>query len=95
MDSTLKYIIKTDKDRTFSLYIMEAKEYSKGNFIGLFLFYDEDNHFDSAERMWLKLRHRILFENSVELIKEKVTEYGFGRNEKYIFLEVQEPTAAG
>lgn len=89
---TNKYIIKTDCDRTYSLYIMEASEYCKGQYIGLFLYYDEDdNGIDKPERFWLKLRHRILFESSADIIKDKILEYGFGRNEKYIFIEVQEP----
>jgi hypothetical protein len=87
----VKYLIKTDNGRTYSLYIMEADEYLKGKFIGLFLYYDNGEDIDTAEDLWIKLRHRLLFENSVEAIKQKVMEYGDGRNEKYIFLEVQEP----
>jgi hypothetical protein len=88
---TLKYIIKTDNDRTYSLYIMEASEYLKGKYIGLFLYYDNGQEIGTAEELWSKLRHRLLFENSIEAVKAKVMEYGDGRNEKYIFLEVQEP----
>jgi hypothetical protein len=68
---TIKYIIKTDGDKTYSLYIMEAKEYHKGKYIALFLYYDDDE-FDDAEQLWLNLRHRILFENSIDAVKAKV-----------------------
>lgn len=87
-NNILKYIIKTDNDKTYSLYIMEATEYIKGKYIALFLFYD-DNDFENAEKLWLNLKHRILYENSIEGIKSKVIEYADGRNEKLIFLEVQ------
>lgn len=86
---TIKYIIKTNGDKTYSLYIMEAEEYHKGKYIALFLYYDDDE-FEDAEHLWLNLRHRILFENSIEAIKAKVIEYASGRNEKLIFLEIQE-----
>jgi hypothetical protein len=88
---TIKYIIKTDNNRTYSLYIMEADEYKKGKFIGLFLYYDNGEDIDSTEDLWMKLRHRLLFENSIDSVKARVIEYGDGRNERYIFLEVQEP----
>ena len=88
-NNTLKYIIKTDNDKTYSLYIMEAAEYIKGKYIALFLYYDDDD-FDSTEKLWLNLRHRLLFENSIEAIKSKIIEYADGRNEKLIFLQVQE-----
>ena len=91
MDSknTIKYIIKTDNDKTYSLYIMEAAEFHKDRFIALFLYYDDDE-FDNTEKLWMNLRHRILFENSIEVIKSKIIEYADGRNEKLIFLEIQE-----
>ena len=89
--NSLKYIINSGDDRTYILYIMETKEYKKGSYIGLFLYYDEEKAISSPEKLWLNLRHRILFENSIDAIKEKVREYGFGRNENYTFTEVQEP----
>ncbi len=92
INHTLKYIIKTDNDKTYSLYIMEASEYYKGKYIAIFLYYDDDD-FDNTEKLWLNLRHRILFENSVEAIKLKIIEYAGGRNEKLIFLQVQENPA--
>jgi hypothetical protein len=88
-NNTTKYIIKTDSDKTYSLYIMEAKEYQKGKYIALFLYYDEDE-FENTEKLWLNLRHRILYENSMDAVKAKIVEYASGRNEKLIFLEVQE-----
>lgn len=91
INNTLKYIIKTDNDRTYILYIMEVNELQKGKCIGLFLYYDEDD-FENTEKLWLNIRHRILFENSIEAIKSKVIEYADGRNEKLIFLEIQEST---
>jgi hypothetical protein len=90
MGTAVKYIIKTDSNRTYSLYIMDAKEYNKGKFIGLFLFYDED-FFEDSEKMWTNLRHRIFFESSANAIKEKVIEYTEGRFEKIIFIEIPEP----
>jgi hypothetical protein len=89
MNNAIKYIIKTDSDRTYSLYIMNPNEYNKGKYVGLFLYYNEDT-FEDTEKLWLNLRHRILFENSIEAIKEKVIEYTEGRNENIVFLEIQE-----
>jgi len=91
INNTLKYIIKTDNDKTYILYIMEVNEFQKGKCIGLFLYYDEDD-FENTEKLWLNIRHRILYENSIEAIKSKVIEYADGRNEKLIFLEIQEST---
>ncbi len=91
---TTKYILKTDGDKTYSLYIMEAKEYQKGKYIGLFLYYDDDE-FENTEKLWLNLRHRILYENSIDAVKAKIIEYASGRNEKLIFLEIQESTFPG
>ena len=91
--NSIKYIIKTGDDRTYILYVMETKEYKKGSYIGLFLYYDENNVMNTAEKLWMNLRHRILFENSLDAIKEKVREYGSGRNENYTFIEVQEPAS--
>jgi len=84
----IKYIVKTDNDKTYSLYIMEANEYQKGKYVSLFLYYDE-NDIDDTEKLWLNLRHRILYESSIEEIKNKIIEYGDGRNEKLFFLEIQ------
>jgi hypothetical protein len=89
VNHTIKYIIKTDSDKTYSLYIMEPKEIQKHKFIALFLFYD-DVDINDTEKLWLNLRHRILFENSIEDIKQKVIEYTSGRNEKLFFLELQD-----
>ncbi|MFI5144603.1 MAG: hypothetical protein ACHQJ4_03325 [Ignavibacteria bacterium] len=89
INNTIKYIIKTDNDKTYSLYIMEASEYIKGKYIALFLYYDDDD-FDNTEKLWLNIRHRILFENSIEAIKSKIIEYADGRNEKLMFLQIQE-----
>lgn len=86
---TIKYIIKTDNDKTYSLYIMEAKEIQKERYIALFLYYDDDE-INDTEKLWLNLRHRILFENSIEDIKTKIIEYTSGRNEKLFFLELQD-----
>ncbi len=86
----LKYLVKSNEDRTYSLYIMEAMEVSKGKYVALFLYYDEDREVTNAEKLWLRLKHRILYENSVDAIKDKVSEYGSGRNEDFVFLELNE-----
>lgn len=91
-NNIIKYIIKTDSDRTYSLYIMEASEYAKGKYVALFLYYDEDEY-ENTEKLWMNIRHRIFYENSVEAIKNKVTEYADGRNEKLMFLEIQNTPA--
>jgi hypothetical protein len=85
---TLKYLIKTSEDRTYSLYIMETEEFTKGKYIALFLYYDDNEGFNSPEKLWLRLKHRILYENTVDAIKDKVSEYGNGRNESFVFLEM-------
>ena len=82
-DNVIKYIIKTDNDKTYTLYIMEADQYKKGKYVALFLYYD-DNGYDDTEKLWLNLRHRIFYENSAEAIKNKVIEYADGRNEQLI-----------
>lgn len=87
-NNVIKYIVKTDNDRIYSLYIMEANEYKKGKYVSLFLYYDE-NDFNDSEELWLNLRHRILYESSIDAIKNKIIEYADGRNEKLIFLEIQ------
>jgi hypothetical protein len=83
MKNSIKYIVKTDGGRTYILHILEASEYKSNQYVGLFLYHDED----SLNDVWPHLRHRLLFENSVEAIKNKVTEYAEGRNEIIIFLE--------
>ncbi len=88
-NNIIKYIIKTDNDKTYSLYIMEADEFQKGRYVSLFLYYDE-NGFENTEKLWLNIRHRILYENSIEAIKTKVIEYADGRNEKLLFLEIED-----
>jgi len=92
-NQTIKYLIKTDNDKTYSLYVMEAVEFSQGKYVALFLYYDDED-FENTEKLWLNLRHRILYENTIEAIKSKVIEYADGRNEKLIFLEVQEMVTA-
>jgi len=87
MNIVNKYIIKTDNGKTYSLYAMDASEYREGRYVGLFLYYDDDD-FDDTERLWLNLRHRILFESSVDDVKGKILEYCEGRGEKIAFLEV-------
>ena len=91
-NNIIKYIIKTDNDRTYSLYIMEASEYAKGKYVALFLYYDDDKY-ENTEKLWMNIRHRIFYENSVESIKNKVTEYADGRNEKLMFFEIQNTPA--
>ncbi len=83
---TIKYLIQTDSNRTYSLYIMEATEYRKGRYVALFLYYDDD-YFEDTEKLWMNLRHRIFYENSIDAIMNKVIEYTEGRNEKLIFHE--------
>lgn len=83
-----KYIIRTDNERTYSLYIMEASEYVKGKYVALYLYFD-DNDYEDTEKLWMNIRHRIFYENSVEAVKNKVIEYADGRNEKLTFFEVQ------
>lgn len=85
-NNIIKYIINTDANRIYSLYIMEASEYQKGRYVALFLYYDDD-YFEDTEKLWLNLRHRIFYESSVEAIKNKVIEYAEGRNEKLFFNE--------
>jgi len=72
---------------------MNASEYGSGEdsskYVGLFLFYDDDR-ISSHEELWKRLRHRLLFENSIEAVKEKIKEYASGRNETIVFLEIEE-----
>ena len=93
MHNTIKYIIKTDSERTYILYIMNAGEFSSNDdsskYVGLFLFFDDDQ-ISTHEELWKRLRHRLLFENSIDAIKEKIKEYASGRNETIVFLEIDE-----
>jgi hypothetical protein len=88
LNNMIKYVINTDNNKIYSLYIMEANEYQNGRFIGLFLYYDE-NGFESKEKLWMNIKHRILYENSIEAVKNKVIEYAEGKNEKLSFFEFQ------
>jgi hypothetical protein len=75
-----KFLIKTSKNRTYSLHIIDANEYDEGKYVGLFLYYDDESDFQH-------LRHRLLFENSIDAIKDKVIEYANGRGEEAILEE--------
>jgi hypothetical protein len=89
MDQAIKYVIKTDNNRTYSLHIINAIEYQNGKYVGLFLYQDVDNY---ATERGEGLRHRLLFENSIDAIKDKVLEYTSGRGENIVFVE--KPTLA-
>ena len=80
MQNAIKFIIKTDSNRTYSLHIINAIEYKPEKYVGLFLFYDDNNEFQN-------LKHRLLFENSVDAIKDKVIEYVNGRGETVMIEE--------
>jgi hypothetical protein len=86
MNNSIKYIVKTSSRKTYILHIIEAFEYKSNQYIGLFLYHDEDI-FNGSPEVWPHLRHRLLFEGSIEAIKEKVTEYAEGRNEKIVFMD--------
>ena len=90
MSNSIKYLVKTDSNRTYILHIMDAVEYKSNQYVGLFLFHDEEDN--STPDVWNNLRHRLLFENSVEAIKDKVTEYAHGRNENIVFRDNYSPT---
>jgi len=83
MQNALKLIIRSDTNRIYSLHIMNAIEYQKGKYVGLFLYYDDNNINDALKN----IRHRLLFENSIEAIKDKVVEYASGRGENIMFIE--------
>ena len=80
MQNSVKFTIQTNSDKVYVLHIIEAIEYKANQFVGLFLYGDD-------ETKWKGLRHRILFENSIEAIKDKVIEYANGRNEKVMFID--------
>ncbi|MCX7878381.1 MAG: hypothetical protein N2510_07055 [Ignavibacteria bacterium] len=82
MLNSIKYIVKTDNEKIYVLHIFECSEYQEKKYIGLFLYYDDEE----INGVWQHLRHRVLFENSVEDIKDKVIEYTEGRNEHVVFL---------
>ena len=91
MENALKFVIKTDSNRTYSLHIINAVEYHKGKYVGVFLYHDDDSY--DAER-GESLRHRLLFENSIDAIKDKVLEYASGRGESIMFIENTKPLLA-
>jgi len=80
MQNALKFIIKTDSNKIYSLHIINAVEYVPDKYVGLFLFYDDNNEFQN-------MKHRLLFENSVDAIKDKVIEYANGRGENVRIVE--------
>ena len=80
MHISQKLIVKTDKNRVYALHIMNADEYDPGKVVGLFLYFDDNNGFSN-------MRHRLLFENSVDAVKDKVVEYANGRGENIMFVE--------
>lgn len=85
MNNSIKYLVKTDSNKTYILHIMDAVEYRSNQYVGLFLFHDEEA--GSTPDVWGNLRHRLLFENSIEAIKDKVAEYAHGRNENITFID--------
>jgi hypothetical protein len=92
MKNSIKYLIKTDSNKTYILHIMDAVEYKTNQYVGLFLFHDDDE--GSQSEAWQNLRHRLLFESSIEAIKDKVTEYAHGRNENIMFIDNYSGAAA-
>jgi len=84
LQGAIKYIVKTDSNKTYILHIMDAIEYKQNQYVGLFLYHDEE---PGKAELWPNLRHRLLFENSVDAIKDKVIEYASGRNEKIMFID--------
>lgn len=91
MENAVKFVIKTDNNRTYSLHIINAVEYQNGKYVGLFLYYDDDKY---EHERGESLRHRLLFENSIDAIKDKVLEYASGRGEKIMFVENPKPLLA-
>lgn len=92
MQNSIKYLIKTDDGKTYILHIMETAEFNARQYVGLFLFHNEEY---APEHVELPiLRHRLLFENSINAIKDKVIEYTSGRNERVTFIEGSTPLAA-
>jgi len=89
MQNSIKYIVKTDSNKIYVLHIIAAIEYKTNQYVGLFLYGDEDS--EKNGKTWTVLRHRLLFENSIEAIKDKVIEYANGRNEKIMFIDNPSP----
>lgn len=92
MQNSTKYIVKTDGGKTYILHVMNAAEFNAHYYVGVFLYHDEDYLPDKVELP--VMRHRLLFEKSVNAIKDKVLEYTSGRNEKIVFLEGSDGLAA-
>ena len=82
MQGSQKFVIKTSSDRTYLLHVVDAEEYHTGKYVGLLLYYDDK----APTEEWQNIRHRILFENSIDAIKDKVVEYANGRGENIVFL---------
>lgn len=80
MQNAQKFVVKTDSNKVYSLHVINAIEYNPVKFVGLFLFYDDDNNFQNV-------KHRLLFENSVKAILDKVIEYLNGRGENAMIEE--------
>jgi hypothetical protein len=83
MENSYKFIIKTDTQKVYVLHVFESSEFEPRKYIGLFLYHDDHTN----EGVWHHLRHRILYENSIDAIKDKVIEYTEGRNEHITFLQ--------
>lgn len=92
MQNSIKYIVKTNTGKTYILYVMDACEINSKHYIGLFLYHDEE--YAPHEVDLPIMRHRILFETSVNAIKDKVVEYTSGRNEYIVFDDTYPPIAA-
>lgn len=90
MQNAIKLVIKSDLNRIYSLHIVDAIEQHNGKYVGLFLYYDNNDVTEAVKNV----RHRILFENSVEAIKDKVVEYTGGRGENITFIESTKTPAA-
>jgi hypothetical protein len=82
MHDSQKFIIKTGSGRTYLLHVHNTAEYQTGKFVGLLLYYDDKNPAEG----WQNMRHRVMFENSVDAIKAKVIEYANGRGESVWFI---------
>jgi hypothetical protein len=92
MQNSIKYIVKTDSGKVYILHIVDAFEFSSKQYIGLFLYHDEE--YSHREIDLPLMRHRLLFETSINAIKDKVIEYTSGRNEKVTFEDSYTPLAA-
>ena len=92
MQNSLKYVIQTDSGKKYILHILENSEFNSKLYVGVFLFHNEE-YLPGKVDIPL-LRHRLLFENSVNAIKDKVIEYTSGRNEHITFIESYPSLAA-